>query len=181
MRALGKVDVLFAPNLFHHMGLKRALRVWPTAELWGPSGFLEKRSDLSFKGWIDFRDPSKVGQTGAVAWPYSKHIEIYPILGAERFQECVLYVPTEKTLIVTDLVFNLLEVSGVRARLVFGAFGTYRRLAVSRLLRSMVSDPKRFRESLECITRLQADTLIMAHGTPVQGDISPRLKAIFDL
>lgn len=179
MRELGPVDVIIAPNLFHHMGLKRALRVWPTAELWGPKGLSLKRTDLKFTGLFDFDRTDLISSEGEYSWPHSDCLRIFPVLGADRFQEVAIYVASAKTLIVTDLIFNLKTVSGFKAKIIFGLLGTYRKLAYSRLFQFLISDRKKIGTALASIAKLEVKTLIMAHGSVVENLPAGAIQTLF--
>ena len=118
--ALGAVEEIVAPNLFHHLFLADALRRWPGATLHGPPGLAEKRQDLDScqslapsESWLDcFR--------------------VLAIDGMPKFQEYVFYHQPSRTLVATDLVFNEPEGMNLSTRIFFRLFGTYGKLAVSR-------------------------------------------------
>lgn len=180
MRELGQVDLIIAPNLFHHMGLSRAVRAWPSAELWGPVGLQKKRPDLHFSRLIDAHQSHSLTDRGSLDWPLKNWIEIIPIQGIDRFQEWVFYIPSLKTLICTDLVFNLTSVRGFRAKAVFGLFGTYRRLAVSRLLRFLVNDSLKLSRSIDLLLGLEIEKVIMAHGEVIDCEGGARLRVALE-
>src|SRR5881392_161322 len=48
--ALGEVAYIVAPNLFHHLYVKKSVERWPNAKVLGAPGLESKRKDLTFHG-----------------------------------------------------------------------------------------------------------------------------------
>ncbi|WP_136068432.1 DUF4336 domain-containing protein [Modicisalibacter radicis] len=94
--SLGSVKYLIAPNSLHHLFLSEWIAVYPSAEVYGTSQVIKKRSDLSFC--------ASLNNSQGYAWePDIKH-ELFA--GSPLMEECVFYHDSSHTLIVTDLIEN---------------------------------------------------------------------------
>ncbi|MFM2153779.1 MAG: hypothetical protein RL199_2214 [Pseudomonadota bacterium] len=82
-----------------------------------------------------------------------------------------------RTLVASDLVFNVSDAEGLMARVMFGLFGTWRRFAVSRLFLLLVKDRAALRASLRSIVAESFDNVAPGHGALVTGDGHARLVA----
>ena len=148
-----KITSLVTPNLFHHLGLKAALSLFPQAQLWGAPGFKNKRSDLLWTGILTQDQPSWLDE-----------VHLYPLKGMPKVNEVLFYHPLTQTLVVTDLIFNLKGLSTWPEHLIFGLFGTFNRLNFSRLFKWAVKDHQAFRNSLIPILDLPMKSVVVAHG-----------------
>jgi glyoxylase-like metal-dependent hydrolase (beta-lactamase superfamily II) len=153
IRDLTPVTDIVAPNLFHHKWLQRAQIKFPGSKFWGPPGLKEKFPDV----------PLTKTLTEDV-WPYKDELELVFLKGAAQANECVFFHKSSKTLIVTDLCFNLQAPKGFLAPIVLRLMRTYKRFAVSTLWNRMVTDKALFYESLKKLLALDFETIVMSHG-----------------
>ncbi len=163
---VGPITDIFAPNLFHHLGVRGALEANPSAALWAAPGLDLKRPRVP---WSQILSPQ--------TWKYQSEAPIFPILGVPKFNEVVLLHKASRTLVCSDLCFNLQDLKGVGAFLIFNVFGTYRQFGVSRLVRFMVKDASSVRQSLEEIVAQDFENIVMAHGRVVTQNGRNLLKA----
>lgn len=153
-RALPAVTDVVAPNYFHTAGMEKARRIFPKALVWG----------------------TKDGKSlSAETWPYQAELPLVKIQGMPKVNECVFIHKASKTLIVTDLCFNLLSPKGWSAFLFLSLFGTYKRFAVSRLFLNGVKDKKAFEASLAELMTHEFDKIILSHGEPIEANGKARL------
>lgn len=152
----GRVTDLVAPNLLHHVNLHLAQKEYSNATVWGAHGFKQKRPDVAWDKFLD-RD----------SWTYADEIGIFPIAGMPKINESVFLHFESKTLIVTDLFFNLLDAKGIGAWMILNMFGTYRRFGISSLFLRAVEDKAEFKKSLHEIANCEFDSIVMGHGHPV--------------
>lgn len=165
LTAWGPVRRVVAPNGFHHLHLLPALAALPEAELWASAPLRTKRSDLpTATHWLE--GPGPIALTPELTG--------YFVNGMPDFQEWVWLHAPSRTLVVTDLVFHILQ-PGFALGLVTRMTGTYRKLAVSRLFVKARKDREAFRASLDLIAGLPFDRLVMAHGEPVLSGAQPLL------
>lgn len=148
---LGVVKYLVAPNAFHHLYLSKARELFPRAELWGPGAVQKKQPTLSLQ---------RLDQTLPESW--APALETVSLKGS-KLQEYVFFHRPSKTLIVTDLIFNL-HPQDLKSRLLTSLTGTHKGLACSRLVRLSVTDRSAFRSSLEEIYAWDFERIVMSHG-----------------
>jgi hypothetical protein len=155
--ALGPVRTLVGPSLLHHLSLGDWRQRFPDATLLGTPGLAEKRRDLAFDGTTE----------GA---PWGDALTAHLVAGAPRLNEVVFHHPASRTLITTDLVFNILEPANRRTSLVLRLMGTRGRLARSREWGLLTRDRGAQRDSVDRMLALPFDRVLMAHGEPVEGN-----------
>jgi hypothetical protein len=169
LEAHGEVGAIVAPNAFHHLFALDACARFPQARLVASAGLRAKRPDFpSSTTWLEGDAPVELGK-GVVA---------HPVRGMPGCQEWVLLHEPSGTLVVADLVFHLLE-PGFVLGLVTRLFGTYQRLAVSRLFVRARVDRDAFAASLAAIEKLAFDRLVVAHGTPILEGARVRVAEAF--
>lgn len=150
--ALGSVSHIAAPNCFHHLFLEDAKARYPNARLLAAPGLEEKRCDLSFDGAL-------------ASAALGAEVELLPIEGIPALNEVVLFHRGSRTLVVTDLVFHVLEAKGLMSWLVFRLVaGTLGHCRQSRLLRWATKDRERYAASVEAVLARDFDRLVVAHG-----------------
>jgi hypothetical protein len=162
---LGEVRFLIAPNMLHHMYLGAAIERYPAARVLAPAGLRAKRPDLRIDGTLDGELPAEL--TAAV--------EIVHIAGASNPDEFVFFHRATRTLVVTDLVFNIVCPQGLVAHLVLFLAGCHGRLAQSRFWRFAIKDRAAAAHSIARVLALPIETLVMAHGEIVRDRAQQRL------
>lgn len=158
---------LIAPNGFHHLGLSKAIKLYPKAKVWGVPILIEKRKDVKW----DHILPDD--------WTLSNELEVIPIYGMPKIQEMVFYHKESKSLIVTDLCFNHIHGSGFGYWLIFKMFGTYKRFAVSKFYEKFIVDRDSFRQSARKIMSLDFDRIIVPHGENLVIQAREKMKNAF--
>lgn len=152
IKRFGPVSDLVAPSLLHHLYIGHAIKNFPEAKVWAVPGLPEKRPEVQWSATLTDG-----------TWTYPS-IELLQIEGLGKISEVVFFCKELKTLLVTDLVFNLQNVKGIRSLILLSLFGTYRRFAVSRLIRHFVTDRRALRQSLLKLLMWDFDQIVMAHG-----------------
>jgi hypothetical protein len=94
---IGPLRYLIAPNLYHHLFVKEWMEHYPDAQVIGPQGLAEKRSDIEFSGVLG--DPESD--------PWRADIERVIFTGSRAFDEHVFFHRASSTAILTDLIVNL--------------------------------------------------------------------------
>jgi hypothetical protein len=154
--ALGAVTTIVAPNLLHHLYAKAAKQRWPGAALVGPAALAQKRPDLTLDGQL-------------VDGPLAPGVAVHALPGAPSIAEFVLLHAPSRTLVATDLVFNVRSGVNFATWLVFKLVaGTYGRLAPSRVWRFALRDRPLFRRALAALFEADFERLVVAHGEVVE-------------
>jgi len=151
---LGSVEAIVAPNAMHHVHLPSTVERYPDARVFGVPGLRKKRREIVFDEMLS---------DGAA--PFHPGVELHSVDGAPTMDERVLYHRASRTLIVTDLIFNMPSAANWISRLIFRyvarALG---KPAQSRLWRSFTKDRAAAGESIARLLELDFDRLVMAHG-----------------
>jgi len=152
LAALGPVRHIVAPNKFHYAYLAAARERYPSATAHGPAGLEEK-----------------IGAPLDRPLTATEHdfatLEPMAIAGAPKVDEFVFLHRPTRTLVTTDLLFNMKKppalLSGLLLRLLSRAIG---RPAMSRLWQFLASDRNALLDSLDQVLAADFDRLIVAHG-----------------
>jgi hypothetical protein len=152
--ALGTVRWLVGPSKVHHLFLGDWARAYPSAQLLGAPGLAEKRRDLRFDGALS--------EESAALW----NGELRPALfeGAPSLNEVVFLHPASRTLLLTDLAFNVRPGAGGRARLFHWLVGATGRFGPHRIVRLAIRDRAAARRSLEKVLAWDFDRVVVTHG-----------------
>ena len=161
---LGPVRFIVAPNIFHHLFLAENLAAWPMAELHLAPGLEAKRPDL--------KATSHLGSDAVAGW--AADLDQCLIEGAPRLSEVVFRHRSSRTLILTDLAFNVGRPENLGARLFFGLTGVLGRFSTSRLIRLLIRDRLAAQRSFEQILSWDFDQVVVSHGEILQTN-GPRL------
>ncbi len=167
LAALGEVKWLVAPNCFHHLYAGAAKERYPDAKLLAPGGLHKKRQDLSFDGVLSNKE----------SHPWPAEFEVHKVGGVPGLQEVVFLHKATRTLIVTDLVFNIHETKNLRSVFVFKFIANaWKRVAQSNLIRFATKDKAAAGASAHTIMAWDFERLMMAHGQIVETDAKGELR-----
>ncbi len=151
---VGEPRWVLAPSLYHHLYAGR----WAAAglDLWGAPGLPKKREDLAFHGVIE-------GECS----PFGSDLVLLPLRCLPITNEVVVLHRPSRTLIVSDLVFNLPPSTPWGTRAMMRCLCGYPGFRATLLERVMMKRP-RGREELATIADWDFDRMIMAHGDIVE-------------
>lgn len=166
LEALGPISDILAPNRLHHTYVFGADRRWPDATLWAAPGLPDKRPDLVFDQILGDSTPPALADT----------LETRLFAGCPMASEVVCFHARSRTLIVTDLVFNIHRTRSRFSRLYLRASGAWQRVAQTPLMRALIRDRDAAERSLDPIFAWDWDRLIMSHGEIVEHDAKPLLE-----
>jgi hypothetical protein len=152
--ALGPVAYLVAPNRFHHLFVGEWMQACPEASVYVAPGVDEKRPDLRFARVLT--DEPESGWAGTV--------DQVLVNGFPLANEVVFFHRPSRTLIATDLAFNIGANSPPLTRFVFRLSRAYGRLAPTLLERLFIRDRSAFRRSMERILEWPFERVVVAHG-----------------
>jgi hypothetical protein len=169
LEGLGPVHHLVAGNQLHHLYLASALKAFPQAEVWGAPGLAEKRKDLRFEGVL--------GDEAPTAW--RTDLDQLAVRGIPRANEVVFLHRASRTLLVTDLCFNVRHSDHFATRLFMRVNGAYGRFGPTRLLRTLVRDRPALRASVEKILAWDFERVVVTHGEVLERGGRDALRAGF--
>lgn len=155
--ALGTVEHLVAPNLYHHMRVGDWAQAYPSARVHAPRGLKKKRPDLRIDRFLGSEpEPAWQGIVDEIA------------IAGFRLEETVLYYRPARTLVVADLVHNVGQPSHGWTRLYAQAMGFYDRVALSRMIRWVGFDDRRAtRRSVDELMARPFERVVVGHGAPL--------------
>jgi hypothetical protein len=165
LAALGDVRYLIAPNLLHSLYLQAAAERFPAARVLAPSRLREKQPGLRIDATLESGLPDDLAQA----------VELVAVAGAPALDEFLFFHRASRTLVATDLVFNMVAPEGWFTNLVLTLVGCRGKLAQSRAWRFAVRDRSAARASVERALALPFETLVVAHGEVVREQARVRL------
>ena len=155
LREIGTVKAIVAPNRVHHLFVAEYMRAFPEARTYAAPGLQERRKDLKFDAVL--------GDVAPDAW--QGQLEQLVFQGAPVLNEVVFFDAASKTVIFTDLVFNLPASARARAPFFFWLLDAPGKFGPHRLVRTRaIRDHTAARQSVARILRWDFDRVIMAHG-----------------
>jgi hypothetical protein len=166
--ALGPVRWVVGPSRVHHFYLGDYAGAYARAELCGAPGLARKRRDLRFAHELGDGPP-----------PWGDEIRMHVFGGAPGLSEVVCFHPKTRTLVLTDLAFNLEPGARDEARLFHRLVGASGRFGPHRIIRLAIRDRAAARRSLERILAWDFDRVIVAHGEILGSGGRDRLAASF--
>ena len=160
IQALGKITYLIVPNLEHTRFIAQWQQRYPEAQTYAPT-------DAAIEPSIDLNSINH------------NALQSLAILGMPRLQESVFFHNESKTLILTDLAFNLNSDMTLWGKCFMKLNGAYNCFTSSRILRSLIKDKNAFSSSIQEILQWDFEQIIIAHGTPITDDAKQRFRDSF--
>jgi hypothetical protein len=153
--ALGPVRAVVAPSRIHHLFIVDYRSPYPKARFFAAPGLSEKRTDFRFDELLGDQPPD--------IW--RGQVEQHLFQGAPVLNEVVFFHKASRTVIFTDLVFNIPADKAASAPAFFWILGVSGRFGPHRLMRLRgIRDRRAARASVERIMRWDFDRIIMSHG-----------------
>jgi len=152
--ALGPVRGVVAPNRFHHLFIAEWRDAFPDAHVAIAPGLPAKRKDLA--------DLPLLADDAPDIW--SSDLDQHVVEGIPTMGEVVFLHRASRTLITTDLAFNIREEPSWFARTVWRMMNGYGKFGPTRLERLLTRDRAGLRQSLETILDWDFDRVVVGHG-----------------
>jgi hypothetical protein len=163
--ALGPVGFIVVPEA-HGKFAEQASQTFPAARLVAAPAAPSKRKALAFHESLADQPPAT----------WAGQIESHLVLGFP-LHEVVLFHRPSRSLVLTDLCFNIHRSSARVARLFFRANGMWQHFGPSRILRRVVTDRSAFRRSLERVLRWDFERIVPGHGDVLEQGGPAALRA----
>ena len=167
--ALGPVRGIVAPNDFHHLYVDENARAWPEAKVFVSAGLPGKRDDLGHAEVLGDNPPELWAAELDQVW----------VRGAPKVNEVVFFHRASRTLILTDLAFNMVDPGPFLVRVFMRINGASGGLAASRLMKGMYRDRVAARASAAKIFQWDFDRLSVCHGEVVEAGAKAQLEPKF--
>ena len=166
--AIGPVRAVVAPSLVHHFYVGDYGAAYPQATLYAAPGLEKKRADVHFGAVLDDEPPP--------AW--AGQIDQHVFRGTPIMNEVVFFHAPTRTLLLTDLAFNVVRPMPGRARF-FLRLVNARGFGPHRIIRFGVRDRVAARASLERILQWDFDRITVTHGDVLESGGHAALQAAF--
>jgi hypothetical protein len=167
--ALGPVQAIVAPSKAHHLFVGDYIGAYPDAVFYAAPGVGDKRRDLVVQGILGDHPP--------LAW--AGQIEQHVFRGVPSLNEVVFLHAASRTLLVTDLVFNVPASEAHRARLFYALVGAVDRFGPHRIVRMAVRDKQATRRSVAAILAWDFDRVVVSHGQVLETGGHEKFRAAF--
>jgi Domain of unknown function (DUF4336) len=165
--SIGSVRFIVAPNRFHHLFVRDWQRAYPTAQTFCAPGLDTKRADLNFSAIL--------GDDPPAAW--ADELDQAFMRAIPLLNEIVFFHRQTRTLIFTDLLFNIASHESAYARFLLRLDVAFHGPAIPRsfklLLRSRRSESAAF---LQRIMSWDLDQAIVAHGDIIDSGAKPVIE-----
>jgi len=166
LAALGEVQDIVAPNRFHRRFATAAKQRYPGARLWAAPGLAQKKPEIPFDGTLSEKTD------------WGNELQSLFLAGAPAWSEHVFFHRPSRTLICTDLLFNIRGESHRLTRFFYRLFGMWQRFGPNRLWRWLPKDRAALAASIERMLAWNIHRVVMAHGDPIEIDGPATLRAV---
>jgi len=166
--ALGSVAFVVSPFCMHYMHLLDFARVYTDARYYAPPG-LGDMDGVTFSGVLS--------DTPEPAW--SADLEQIVIRGNALDNEVDFFHKATRTLILTDLCFNIPAERSAITRVLARLLGVLETVGPTRTFRLLTRDRAATRKCIEHILSWDFDRIILSHGNIVENGGKMKLRTAF--
>lgn len=166
--ALGPVRAVVAPSLVHHFYVGEYGAAYPQATLYAAPGLETKRADVPFAAVLEDEPPAQ----------WADQLEQHVFRGAPIMNEVVFFHPPTRTLLLTDLCFNVVRPFRGRARFFVRLVGA-RGFGPHRIVRFGIRDRLAAQTSLQRILEWDFDRIVVTHGDVLESGGHAAMQAAF--
>lgn len=165
LAALGPVKHIVAPNCLHWLYVKAALDRYPEARVLAAAGLEPK---LTAKAGVRF-EPLADGAFG-------DELRLQRVDGAPSMDEHVFLHTASRSLLVSDLVFNVRTGASALMSMVLWINGAHQKLAQSRVWRFAIKDRTAAAASASRLLDWDFERVVVGHGDVVEDDARARMR-----
>jgi hypothetical protein len=156
--SLGPVRFVVSPNRLHTSHLAEFARAYPQSRLYAPPGLRKPVHGVQFAGTL--------GDAPEPEWAADLDQTLFR--GDVLVTEVDFFHRHSRTLILTDVCFNIPSDRSFTTRMIARWLGILDRLAPSRTFRLLLRDRQAGRQSVERILAWDFDRVIISHGSIVE-------------
>jgi hypothetical protein len=167
---LGTVEAIVAPNSFHYLHASAWLGRHPNATFFVAPELPRRVAGL----------PPAIELAADAAPPWREALP-FVVLGPDRgVSEVVFFHRASRTLVLTDVASNLVDVERLADRLAFRVSGMPRGFGPTRNSRRLLlRDRTRVRETLRAVMQWPFERIVVAHGAVVERDAADVFVSAF--
>ena len=155
---LGTVTLLMAPNLMHNLFINDWKKEYASATLIAPKNIKKVEFDITLED---------ISNSVVDIFP-TQAIQLQFIAGMKGINEYALIHKESRTLILTDLAFNIQKTPGIWSTLFFRLYGAYGKFGPTFLIKSIIKNKEKFSQSIDAILTQEFDKIIISHGETVK-------------
>lgn len=163
----GRVAHVLAPNRDHTLFVRDFKLAYPGAKFYAAPRVAEKLPDVRFD--VELRHPATVE-----AWATT--LDQAYFRSSEMLQELVLFHRATKTLVTSDLAFNVQLTAGALSQVMLRLNDSYKSFGPSRVCRSHITDRAVARSDVDAILALGAERVVVAHGEILRSGASEAIR-----
>ena len=164
---LGEVDAIITPNRFHGLFADEWLAEYPNA-----THYAVKNARENFKA-----TPINLNQL--VYSPWAPELLLMPIDGMAKLNEIAFFHPPSRTLILTDLCFNIHKKVSLWSRVFLRMNDAIGKFGPSRLMKSMITNEEKLGRSISELLEWDFDRIILSHGDIVEKGGKEKIREAF--
>ncbi len=167
--ALGPVSYLIAPTSFHHLYIKEWAEKNPAAKLLVVPQLVAKRKDLKPSAVID----------SAFKPDWGADLQLLFVEGGRLYSEAVFLHTKSRTLVLTDLCFNLQRIDGFYPTVALKLYGVYKKFGPSKAVALFMGDKGKLLAAVAHMATWDFTRVIVAHGDIWEGASPSKLQHAF--
>jgi len=169
---LGKVSIIIAPNLYHHLFITDFKSVYPDANIFAAPGLDSKRQDINFDKIIN---QGKLGTQDEIEYFLFEGFKVLELKGAFLLNEIVFFHRESQTLILTDTAFNFDETFPLTTQFITRLIGGYKKLEPSILEKLAIREKQKVKNSIQTVLKWNFERVIVAHGSIIDNQGKEKL------
>ncbi len=164
--AIGTVEHLVSPNLFHYMYINEWKQAYPEATLWAEAALADKKPEIK----ID----QVLGDEIPAVW--ANDLDMINVRGMPAVRERIFLHKGSGTLVQTDMVFNISD-AGWMTNAYLSMCGIKGKVGSSYLLKMVTKDKPAAAGSIDEVLAWDFDNMVVPHGDNVVGGAREQLRA----
>jgi hypothetical protein len=133
---------------------------YPDAKVAAPAGLKRKRPELRID--LELGDAADAGWAGVIDQVF--------VRGMPKLDEVLFFHRPSRTVLVTDLAFNVQRTDSWLLRAYLKLSGAWQRLASTLTARVLIKDKAAVRAALEKVRAWDAERVVVCHGDVVEHD-----------
>lgn len=167
--AAGTVAHVVAPSRFHYEHLAEFSRTYPAARMYATAAYSKPPPGA--------RIDARLGEKPEAAW--AGVLDQAPFHGSSLYDEVDFFHAASRTLILTDLLFNIPETRSASTRFWSRVLGVLGKPSASRIFALTARDRSAVRASLERILAWDFDRILLTHGDIVPAGGKAAFRSAF--